>query len=1353
MLVILRFIAMKTSKKIFPFILFFIVSFSFSTDVFSKNNYFQDNGIKKNGFKTANSSNSVIVTNTANSGLGSLRQAIINANANPNADSILFNIPLTDPGYDASRGVFRIYVSGFELNPISRPALIVDGFSQTRFTGNTNTALLGSGGVVGVDMLAFPQFDGPEIEIVDSNNLAIGIKIAASSVKVRGLAILGFGNGFLANHANIVVQGNIKKVIIENNVLGVLANNLAKPDSLIFTGGSNIILNGADSGIVRNNLLAWAGVAGIYATSDADCWIIEYNESVSNGFGYSILDGMDFATSSGYQIIRNNKIYNNAANGLDSYLSKGYNIIENNSIYQNGVVNWENSGIRVYGQYDIIRKNVIHSNRGSGILVTSAADFHRISQNSIWGNGAFASNGIAATKSIGINLISSTENHSRGTFPFYTLNDYGDYDIGGNDLVNYPVISTVKILPSSIEIEGFVGNGAEIEFFIGDTLASSLYPQGKTYLFSGVEGSVNDLNSASATYGPFPFNGINQGYDSCNMFKFIFPNTYNLIAGTIITATATVNNRTSEFSPAAKATNGVAAVIPVLDCIYTNSNGTNTAVFGYNNPYNVNVNIALGSSNGFNQNFQNFGQPTVFIPGIQSNVFSVEFISSLSWKLNNNQVIADASSNRCPVDLSVDKKVLIPDISINDSIFKNDSVTFGIVLKNNSIYPTSNIEVLDTLPMQFQYISAVSTKGNYNIINGKWVINYLAAMDSAILYVKVKVDTNGQNNVIVLSQSQPDFNTSNDYSFASVTISNSSGGNDGGLESNGNLASKTASRNFFRHKMNMDLYKRSENLEMFTYEKVQNNKIKTSKSGKSVNTEILNFIPQTGPLNSQAFITTPTDLIGVSNAIEVFSVDYFKNSVSRKAAILAIASSSGSVYEHTKMICDRLDGATIDDIKHVYINSYPFIMAKMLQDNGDVDYAISFIAYKNGNTYTIDNRWDLESYHPNGNSPVLNFQIWSVSEIYTKELLANIISKITENNYSLNFLNNYPAIIPTVYVRKGYYKSGNLYLEIRNNAAATSLNFSGNVAYIEDGIRYYMKQSVTISQNTISEIVLPVNSIFDIGFSMVNNEMGGKDILYYADGPWGLDYEQTGATISDYSLSNQNYSLNPDDYNLGRIAYLEGSVKEYCSLFRVLKVGNKAVDLSAYNTLKFNAFGSGSFEVVVSKKGISQWSNQYKTTINLDYNSTEIQIPFSQLVNNLGQHNFTANDVVAVSFVKKGNNTSFQNFTLSVGKMRFTKNATAVIDVEKENSKSKLNVYPNPFSKQTNINFTINEASNLKLSLYNADGKETEVLVDDYFQTGNHAVVLNAGNLKEGVYIIKLQTEKETTYSKVILIN
>jgi len=1297
--------------------------------------------------------NSQVVTNTNNSGQGSLRQAIINANTIANTDSIIFNIPLTDSGYDPIRGVFRIKIYSSLLNDINRNGLVIDGFSQTRFTGNTNNNILGTGGNVGVDNILFPFVEGPEIEIVDDGGLIYCFKITASNVKILGLAITGFGNSYSTNHGNIVVQGSNKFVVIERNVLGCYADSFSKPDSSYLSGGCNIYLNGSDSGFVTQNILSWAGVAGIYATADADAWTVTYNETSYNGFGQPILDGMDFATASGYQTIMYNKLYNNAANGIDSYQSKGFNLIENNTIYGNGVINWENSGIRVYGENDIIRKNIIHSNRGAGILVTSAATNHIISQNSIWGNGAFASNGIAATKNIGINLITSIENHSRGTAPFYTLNDWGDSDIGGNDLINYPILETVKITPSQIEIEGYSLPNSLIEFFIGDTLSLKNYPQGKTYLFSAIEGSSQDLNNNSGPYGSMPINGINQGSDSTNMFKFVFPLPSNVNVGSIITATATLNNKTSEFSPAGFVKAADTSLTPLLDCIYANGDGSFTAIFGYQNSYSNNVNLPVGSNNKFLTGNQNQGQPVNFLPGLNQNVFSVQFTNDITWKLTSNTITATTSSNLCPVDLSVDKKMVYPVLSANDTIFKNDTIVFAITVKNNSIFPSANIQLLDTLPVSFSYISSNSSIGNYQNINGIWSINFLPALDSAILYVSAKVDTSGQNDVSIISQSQPDPNIFNNSSFASVTMSNSSSGNDGGIESNGNMASKIAYRKFLKHKEANFIFDNSNNLEKFTKEKVNNGTIKTSKLKSILSTDLLDFIPQVGPLNTTPFLSTPSDLLNISNAIEVFAVDYFGSTTNRKAAILAMATPANSVYEHTKMVCDRLDGAKLDDIKHIYIKGNPFIIAKLVQENGNIDYAISFIAYKKSNIYTIDNQWDIDSYSPDGNNPVLNFQVWSTSETYTVDLISKILDLISSKGFSVNFKNNYPAVIPTTYVRSGTYKNGNIVLEVVNKAQANSMLIKGTIAKVENGLRYSFNTEVSISQSLISEVIVPVGYVFDVGFTIINDAQGGKDVLYYADGPWGLDYEQNGANVNDFTITAQMTNLPNNAYNLERNAYLEGSVKDYISLFKVLKVGNKEVNISNFNTIEFTASGTGSFDLVITKKGIINWNQQYKTTINLTSTLVNYQIPFSQLKNHLGQNNFNANDVVAVVFVKKGNGTTYNNFSINLKNLRFTQNSVNVNEYNNSTlEKPEVSTYPNPLKNYAKINFYLPKSTKVEISLYNVDGQKIKTLADDYMLAGEHSLYIKAEGLNSGVYFIYLKTEDSIVFEKIVVL-
>ncbi len=71
-----------------------------------------------------------------------------------------------------------------------------------------------------------------------------------------------------------------------------------------------------------------------------------------------------------------------------------------------------------------------------------------------------------------------------------------------------------------------------------------------------------------------------------------------------------------------------ATVVPILNCVKRNHNGTYTARFGYDNSTGAAVTIPVGANNFFTPGNQNRGQTTVFQPGLVANAFSVTFNAS-----------------------------------------------------------------------------------------------------------------------------------------------------------------------------------------------------------------------------------------------------------------------------------------------------------------------------------------------------------------------------------------------------------------------------------------------------------------------------------------------------------------------------------------------------------------------------------------------------------------------------------------------------------------------------------------------------------------------------------------------------
>jgi len=78
--------------------------------------------------------------------------------------------------------------------------------------------------------------------------------------------------------------------------------------------------------------------------------------------------------------------------------------------------------------------------------------------------------------------------------------------------------------------------------------------------------------------------------------------------------------------------------------------------------------------------------------------------------------------------------------------------------------------------------------------------------------------------------------------------------------------------------------------------------------------------------------------------------------------------------------------------------------------------------------------------------------------------------------------------------------------------------------------------------------------------------------------------------------------------------------------------------------------------------------------------------------------------------------------------------------------------YPNPFNPSTAIEYSIPEKSFVKLSVYNAIGKEVAVLVEGIKEKGVYRYNFNASNLPSGVYIYKLETNKKVLSRKMILV-
>lgn len=542
------------------------------------------------------------VTNTKNSGGGSLRAAINSANGTPGS-TVAFAIPTADTGFTPATGVFTIRLTS-ALPSITASGTTIDGTTQTAATGDTNPGTLGAGGAVGTDALPLSTVSRPEIQVVDGSNIAIGFDIQASNVRLRGLSIYGFGNTPNNDgHANVTIGAAGTGALIEQNIIGTPATSFTDPGPAARSGGDNVRSVGAGGGSLRNNLVGFSAGKGFGVESGSNGWLVEGNEIRGNGIGSPNLDAIDIENGSGGTTVRGNLLTASAAVGLEMFQSSGSNRAENNTISVNGAGPGSNEtpGVRLYGTGNVIDRNVITVSFGAGIIVTSGSTGNTITKNSIFSNGA-------STGQIGIDLLNAADDQSKGTSPFVTPNDAGDGDTGGNGLLNFPVLTGALIGGGKLSVAGFARPGSAIELFVASPDPSG-FGEGATYLATLAEGSAADGDAGSGTYAS-PVNGLIVGSDTTNRFRFTITVPPGVGAGSVLTATATLGGSTSEFGGNVTVADSadvtlIKAVSPTLnqppgtDLGYTvtfaNTGGTPAASVIIRDPIPANTDFKLGS--------------------------------------------------------------------------------------------------------------------------------------------------------------------------------------------------------------------------------------------------------------------------------------------------------------------------------------------------------------------------------------------------------------------------------------------------------------------------------------------------------------------------------------------------------------------------------------------------------------------------------------------------------------------------------------------------------------------------------------------------------------------------------------
>ena len=78
--------------------------------------------------------------------------------------------------------------------------------------------------------------------------------------------------------------------------------------------------------------------------------------------------------------------------------------------------------------------------------------------------------------------------------------------------------------------------------------------------------------------------------------------------------------------------------------------------------------------------------------------------------------------------------------------------------------------------------------------------------------------------------------------------------------------------------------------------------------------------------------------------------------------------------------------------------------------------------------------------------------------------------------------------------------------------------------------------------------------------------------------------------------------------------------------------------------------------------------------------------------------------------------------------------------------------HPNPFTGATSIRFTLQENSQVRLSVYDLLGREVERVLDNTREAGSHTIQFNAGDLPSGTYLYRLDTKEGTRMRMMVVL-
>lgn len=375
------------------------------------------------------------VVNTNDAGIGSLRQAIIDANTSGSQETITFNY------FD--EGPWQINLESALPIITNANGMVIDGTSQLGWSfGDSEGMVRINGATNGVNAPGF-DIQAPNVGIYGmiivgmqgtSSGTGINIQGEANDGVIIGAA--GMGNVIHGNAGSGISITDADNAIIQGNRIGVSTDGLLSEGN---SGSHGIALSGSDGTVIGGDQTAGEGnvISGNGGTVDYDIQVVASNNvdiygnfigtdtdgenDLTNNRGINISTGSDNINIGGSIVGQANVIAGHEGFGI--IIQGGTNVIVDSNIIGLGISgttaipnNGDGIAITTDGVGMIIRNNVISANTDDGIDIDGVQSALRVEQNLIGttasgttGSGSLGNNnhGINISSSDGLDNISN----------------------------------------------------------------------------------------------------------------------------------------------------------------------------------------------------------------------------------------------------------------------------------------------------------------------------------------------------------------------------------------------------------------------------------------------------------------------------------------------------------------------------------------------------------------------------------------------------------------------------------------------------------------------------------------------------------------------------------------------------------------------------------------------------------------------------------------------------------------------------------------------------------------------------------------------------------------------------------